>query len=267
MKPSEFLQDIGRPMAYYPKLRKVTGSTTATILLCNFIYWRGKESGADGWLYKSSDEIEDETGLSYREQQSARKLLVKKGLMEEKYQRLDHKMYFRLDLQVLDTTWSHCFSRNDRSSDGETTDRQMDETTDRQFDPIYIEYTSTTTSPSPTEKIMAVKKSIIDTYNEFAARREGWAKCSKMPAGETGRLLEARAADPEWVDAFPKQMELAIAINWMKKGCLTTMIRPDNQRKILDGEWSSDSFSKEEEKPQEELDLSKPWNRPVEKSA
>ena len=164
MKPSDFLQDIGRPMAYYPKLRKVTGSTTATIMLCNLIYWRGKESGPDGWLYKTAEEIEDETGLSYREQQSARKQLVKQELVEERYQRLDHKMYFRVNLQVLDTKWSHCFSRNDRSSVRETTDRQFDETTDRQFVINNIDYTPNTSSSAPLGKVDAYQ-SFMDTWN------------------------------------------------------------------------------------------------------
>lgn len=164
MKPSDFLQDIGRPMAYYPKLRKATGSTTATIMLCNLIYWRGKESGPDGWLYKTAEEIEDETGLSYREQQSARKQLVKQELVEERYQRLDHKMYFRINLQVLDTKWSHCFSRNDRSSVRETTDRQFDETTDRQFVINNIDYTPNTSSSAPLGKVDAYK-SFMDTWN------------------------------------------------------------------------------------------------------
>ena len=73
MKLSQFLTDVGRPVAYHPKLKKITGSTTATILLCQFIYWRGKESNKDGWLYKDSDEIEEETGLTYNEQKTARK--------------------------------------------------------------------------------------------------------------------------------------------------------------------------------------------------
>lgn len=241
-------------MAYYPKLRKVTGSTTATIMLCNLIYWRGKESGPDGWLYKTAEEIEDETGLSYREQQSARKQLVKQELVEERYQRLDHKMYFRVSLEVLDTKWSHCFSRNDRSS--------VRETTDRQFDPIYIDYTSNTSSSTSSTKITEIKKQIIETYNSFAAKRHGWAKCSRMPSGETGRLLDARAADAEWVTAFPEQMRLAIAIYWMDKGTLTTMIRPDAQRKILDGEWSSGKFKNKQEPTYEDVDMSKPWNNP-----
>lgn len=105
MKLTDFLQDVGRPVAYYPALRRVTGSTNATIMLCQFIYWRGKEADSDGWLYKTSDEIEEETGLSYGEQKTARRDLVSAGILEEHYARLDHQMRFKLNLYILNTKW------------------------------------------------------------------------------------------------------------------------------------------------------------------
>ena len=105
MKLTDFLSDVGRPIAYYPSLRKITGSTTATILLCQFIYWRGKESDPNGWLYKTSDEIEEETGLSYNEQKTARANLVSAELIEEYYARLDHQMKFRVNLDMINLLW------------------------------------------------------------------------------------------------------------------------------------------------------------------
>jgi len=105
MKLTDFLQDVGRPVAYYPALRRITGSTNATILLCQFIYWRGKESDPNGWLYKESEEIEAETGLSYNEQKTARRNLLDAGLIEEHYARLDHQMKFRLILEAINKQW------------------------------------------------------------------------------------------------------------------------------------------------------------------
>ena len=62
MKLSDYLVGVGRPIAYYPGLRKLTGSTNVTIFLCQFVYWTGKGDNEDGWIYKTSDEIEAETG-------------------------------------------------------------------------------------------------------------------------------------------------------------------------------------------------------------
>jgi len=105
MKLSEYLIGVGRPVAYYPKLRKITGSTNATIFLCQFVYWTGKESGEKGWIYKTSDDIEEETGLSYDEQKTAREKLKQAGLLEERYARLEHQMYFKVNLDMLNEKW------------------------------------------------------------------------------------------------------------------------------------------------------------------
>jgi hypothetical protein len=105
MRITDILSDIGRPVSFYPGLRKITGSTTATLFLCQLIYWNGKQSDPDGWIYKTSDEIEEETGLSYEEQVTARKQLVKLGFIEEQYKRLDHKMLFRIMANRIDEVW------------------------------------------------------------------------------------------------------------------------------------------------------------------
>lgn len=105
MKLSEFLTDIGRPVSYYPGLRKITGSTTATILICQLVYWTGKEQSGDGWIYKSAEELENETGLSYDEQKTARAKLVERGIVKEDYKRLEHKMYFQVQLDMLNELW------------------------------------------------------------------------------------------------------------------------------------------------------------------
>lgn len=117
MKLSDFLSDVGRPVAYHPRLKKLTGSTNATILLCQFIYWKGKEKDPDGWLYKTSEEIEEETGLSYNEQKTARKKLVSADLMEEHYARLDHQMRFRINPDVIDEKWRKAITDIPESDD------------------------------------------------------------------------------------------------------------------------------------------------------
>ena len=106
MKLSDFITDIGRPVAFYPGLKRVTKSTTATILLCQFIYWIGKGEAKDGSVYKTSKELEDETGLTYEEQKTARARLKEIGLLTEKYARLDHTVYFKIDTNKLDALWA-----------------------------------------------------------------------------------------------------------------------------------------------------------------
>lgn len=98
--------DLGRVVAYYPGLKKITNSTTASILLCQFLYWTDKSTD-NGWIWKTSEELEEETGLTYNEQRTARSILVEKGILEEENKRLDHTMRFRIVQDVLNELWEN----------------------------------------------------------------------------------------------------------------------------------------------------------------
>lgn len=101
MKLSESLQNIGRPLAYYPNLARALRSVTAGVFLCQIFYWQDKTTDERG-VYKSMKELEMETGLSEEEQATARRKLRDKGILLETYVRLDHRMYYKIDLDALD---------------------------------------------------------------------------------------------------------------------------------------------------------------------
>lgn len=103
MRLTNYIKDLGRVIAYYPNLKQVTGSTTASILLCQFLYWTDKTK--DGWIYKTHYEIEEETGLSYNEQKTARAKLVELGIMEEEFKRWDRTNRYRIDRDALNDLW------------------------------------------------------------------------------------------------------------------------------------------------------------------
>lgn len=105
MRLTDFLEDIGRPVAYYPSLVKVAGSVGAAILLCQLIYWRGREADPDGWIYKTQAEISEETGLTRFEQEGARKLLREKGILREKFSGVPRKLYFSISLERVNEEW------------------------------------------------------------------------------------------------------------------------------------------------------------------
>lgn len=62
-----------RPIAYYPIYKRVTGSTTAGILLSQLMYWWAKVDGRT--FYKTDAEIYEETALAERELKTAKALL------------------------------------------------------------------------------------------------------------------------------------------------------------------------------------------------
>lgn len=102
MRLSDFLTDLGRPVVIYPPLVKWLGPSAA-ILICQLSYWHDKAEG--GWVYKSRDALEAETGLSHKAQFRARAELKKLKLLEEHYHRLEHCVYFRVNIDELNDQW------------------------------------------------------------------------------------------------------------------------------------------------------------------
>lgn len=126
MKPSDLLFSIGRPVAYYPSLAKPLGSVNACLFFCQIFYWQDKTQNELG-VYKTAEEIEQETGLTYREQATARKLLVERGVLIETHKRLDHKIFYRIDTEKLNLViCGMCNPRNAESAIGEATKPQFD---------------------------------------------------------------------------------------------------------------------------------------------
>ncbi|MCQ9618369.1 hypothetical protein L1889_18185 [Paenalcaligenes niemegkensis] len=97
MRPLDTLRTVGRPIAYYSGIAKHVGGVNAAILLCQLMYWDELAGDQELGVYKTSEEWEEETGLSYREQAGARKKLRDLGLLVETVQRLKHRIYYRLD--------------------------------------------------------------------------------------------------------------------------------------------------------------------------
>jgi hypothetical protein len=113
-----------RCIAFHPKLVLVTGRVTAGLMLSQAIYWTRKlaiaESTRQGWFWKTREEWRNETGLSRREQDSARQALKDLGLWLEKRVGMPAKVWYRIDLDTLGwlleptgyTAWDW---RNDRA--------------------------------------------------------------------------------------------------------------------------------------------------------
>lgn len=101
MNPSDIILGFGRPVAYYPSLAKYLGGVSATVLFCQMTYWMDKLTSELG-VHKTADEIQQETGLSYEEQLTARKKLKRLGVLIETNKRLEHRIYFKIDFGRVD---------------------------------------------------------------------------------------------------------------------------------------------------------------------
>lgn len=63
---------LDRPIAYHRVFVTLTGSVKAAILLSQAVYWQKRARQSDGWWYKTTEEWQDETGLTRHEQDTAR---------------------------------------------------------------------------------------------------------------------------------------------------------------------------------------------------
>ena len=79
-----FLGNVGNPAIYYPKLAKITGGVSASILLCQLFQWQSQLANAENWVQTNTAEIEKATGLNPEEQAFARQQLKARSLLKEK---------------------------------------------------------------------------------------------------------------------------------------------------------------------------------------
>jgi hypothetical protein len=93
-------QAPGHPIAYFPSLAPQVGGTNAAILLCQLLYWTPRAKDPQGWIYKSQLEIVAETGMSRDEQRTARNALKARGLLQERYDRLAHQLYLKVNVDA-----------------------------------------------------------------------------------------------------------------------------------------------------------------------
>src|SRR5262249_40224493 len=92
-------------VAFYPRLADLSASVTAALLLGQCLYWTRtvlrQHPDRNGWVWKTSAAWGRETGLTRREQDSARRRLRALGLLAEQRRGMPAKRWFRLDLEAL----------------------------------------------------------------------------------------------------------------------------------------------------------------------
>lgn len=87
---------LANPIAFHRIFVKIGGGVTPGLMLSQAWYWsKNKTAKArGGWFYKSAKEWEEETGLTRREQVTARRKLVERGLIQENLRGVPATLYF-----------------------------------------------------------------------------------------------------------------------------------------------------------------------------
>lgn len=92
-----------RPVAYWPYLARRVGGAKSAIMLSQLLYWNGDVSviKRDGWILKSVEGMEEETGLTKLEQQTARKMLKDLGIVDSILKGIPRIWHYRIDMDLL----------------------------------------------------------------------------------------------------------------------------------------------------------------------
>jgi hypothetical protein len=102
MKWTDAYEHTGWTVTIPIKLIRAIGAKGA-VLIAQLYHWDGKQRDPDGWIYKTKHELEEETGLALWEQDTCTAELKKKGILETRYARLDHRLYYRIKKDVLNS--------------------------------------------------------------------------------------------------------------------------------------------------------------------
>src|ERR671917_1901977 len=70
-----------RVVGYSPDLARMVGGATTGLFLSQLLFLSDKGHNTEGWVYKSEQEMGRETGLTKREQQTARRKLLALGVI------------------------------------------------------------------------------------------------------------------------------------------------------------------------------------------
>lgn len=89
------------PVCYHPHLAKLVGSIKGAIVLNQLLYWSDKGSLPNGWIFKTIDELQQETGLTRAEQQVGIRKCKELGVLKVKLRGIPAKRHFKLDIEYL----------------------------------------------------------------------------------------------------------------------------------------------------------------------
>lgn len=167
---AEFIIDIGRPVAYYPSLKRIALTTTASILLCQLLYWSDKTE--DGWVEKNSEELESETGLTYEEQKTARAKLKELNLIDEVYMRSIYTMKYKINQKVLNERWEESGGKTTKpiKKPEQKKEKQIKIKSSEDWQKLEESY-----EPKKVEK----KGDILDMYKDIIEHPENWTGLEK----------------------------------------------------------------------------------------
>lgn len=116
---SSAIELFDRPIAFQRAFVDLGIGITGALMLSQCVYWAKRTSNTEGWFYKSQAEWERETGMTRREQETARKRLVKAGFLEECRKGVPARLFYRIDTGALEAALEELSTRMAESANQE----------------------------------------------------------------------------------------------------------------------------------------------------
>ncbi|MBN3875263.1 hypothetical protein [Nostoc sp. JL23] len=92
---------LASPIAFHRIFATISGGVAEGLFLSQAYYWSLRTTIDGEWFYKTQQEWCEETALNRREQETARKRLIKLGILEEKREGMPSQLYYRVNRSVL----------------------------------------------------------------------------------------------------------------------------------------------------------------------
>jgi hypothetical protein len=101
-----------RSVTYHPEYGRVLRNVNAAILFEYF--FQVNETDSDGWFVRQKVVIEKDLGMTREQVDTARRCLRTAGVLEERDARLEHRLYYRLNIDAMTTILSREWDSHSR---------------------------------------------------------------------------------------------------------------------------------------------------------
>jgi hypothetical protein len=145
-----------RIVGYSPDLARIVGSATIGLFLSQLLFLSDKGANPDGWVYKSEQEMGRETGLTKREQQTARRKLLALGVIAIERRGFKFTYHFKV-------LWERLYQVIAQFQRGQTVPTQPDESI--QNVPTEPVQNVATTPPQCQQNVSTQWRQNVGTYN------------------------------------------------------------------------------------------------------
>lgn len=129
MARAEILALSERVIAFHPVFARITGDVESGLFLSQLFYWTGKGARDGGWVWKTYAEWTEETCLTRRKLDRARKVLRELGLLEESLRGIPATLHYRLNVErlatLLEADWEQ--RQEAQRSDGDRPEEAQDD--------------------------------------------------------------------------------------------------------------------------------------------